>query len=66
MLILLKIILPSGAYYKDVAGTGEIVVTPVVRELESLQHIVPDNNDANEDENADIFNSDSLDDDIGQ
>jgi hypothetical protein len=66
MLILLKSILPPGAYYKDFADMGETVGTPVVRELESLQHTVPDNNDANEDENADIFNSDSLDDGIGQ
>jgi hypothetical protein len=41
--------------YKDFADTGETFFTPVVRELELLQHIVPDNNDANEDENADIF-----------
>jgi hypothetical protein len=37
-----------------------------VRELESLQHIVPDNNGAIEDENDDMCNSDSLDDGIGQ
>jgi hypothetical protein len=45
---------------------GETFVAPVVRELESLQHIVPDNNDANEDENADIFNNDIPDDGIGK
>jgi hypothetical protein len=31
---------------------GRNMFTPVVRELESLQHIVPDNNGANEDENG--------------
>jgi hypothetical protein len=36
-----------------------------VRKFELLQHVVPDNN-ANEDKNADIFNSDSIDDGIGQ
>jgi hypothetical protein len=45
---------------------GETFIAPVVRELESLQHIVPDNNDANEDENADIFNNDIPDDGIGK
>jgi hypothetical protein len=37
---------------------------PVVRELESLQHIVPYKNDANE--NADSLNSNNLDDGGGQ
>jgi hypothetical protein len=29
--------------------------TPIVRELELLQHIVPENNSTNEDENSDIL-----------
>jgi hypothetical protein len=40
--------------------------TPRAKELEPLQHIARDNNSANGDENADILNSDSLDDGIGQ
>jgi hypothetical protein len=38
-----------------------IIRMPVVRELESLQHIFLDYIDANEDENADILNSNNLD-----
>jgi hypothetical protein len=43
-----------------------MTLMPIVRELESLQHIVPCNNDANEEEYANIFNSNNLDDCGGQ
>jgi hypothetical protein len=52
--------------YKDLTDTGDTFVMPVVTELELFRHIVPDSNGANEDENADIFNSDNLYDGIGQ
>jgi hypothetical protein len=37
-----------------------IKILPIVRELESFQHIFLDYIDANEDENADIINSKNL------
>jgi hypothetical protein len=44
----------------------DIFLMSVVRELESLQHIIPGKHGANKDEHADSFNSASLDDGIGQ